>query len=150
MTQAFSRMILVGVGYAAAACASSAPNSFVAPADPQATVTSFMNAVQASNLEVMAQLWGTERGPAADHMDSEQLEMRLAVMIRFLAHEKYQVAERSTAIPREGYRLYQVELTRQGCLLRIPFEMVLAGRGWLVSNVDLEQAGTPGRPCRSP
>ena len=108
-----------------------------------------MNAVRASDVEAMAQLWGTREGPAADHMDSEQLDMRLAVMIRFLAHERYQVAERRTAVPREGYRSYQVELTRQGCLLLVPFETVLTGRGWLVSNVDLEQAGTPGRPCRA-
>ena len=150
MAQAFSRMVLVGIGYAAAACASSATNSFVGQVDPQATVASFMNAVRASDLEVMAQLWGTEDGPAAGRMDSEQLDMRLTVMIRYLAHETYQVVERPTAVTRERHRLYQVELTRQGCDFLVPFELVWAGSGWLVSKVDLASAGNPGRPCDTP
>ena len=148
MTQAFSRMVLVGIGYAAAACASSPSNSFVGQVDPQATVASFMNAVRANDLAVMGQLWGTEDGPAADRMDSEQLDMRLTVMVRYLAHEEYQIVPRPTGAPREGYRMYQVELTRQGCRLLVPFELVLTRRGgWLVSRVDLDQAGSPGRPC---
>jgi hypothetical protein len=150
MAQVFSRMVLVGIGYAGAACASSAPISFVGQADPQATVASFMNAVQANDFEAMGQLWGTEDGPAADHMDSEQLDMRLTVMTSYLAHEKYQVVEQPTAVTRERRRLYRVELTRQGCLLRVPFEVILTRRGWLVSKVDLEQAGNPGRPCPTP
>ncbi len=148
MAQALCRTVLASLALAAAACSSAATSSFVAPVDPEVTVSSFMNAVQANNLQAMGQLWGTESGPMAGRMDADQLDMRLTVMQRYLAHEKYQIVPPpSTATVREGRRTYQVKLTRFGCVVQVPIELVQVKSGWLVNNVDLTKAGTPGRPC---
>ena len=148
MAQALCRTVLASLALAAAACSSAATSSFVAPVDPEVTVSSFMNAVQANDLRAMGQLWGTESGPMAGRMDADQLDMRLTVMQRYLAHEKFQlVPPPSTATEREGRRMYQVELTRFGCLIQVPIELVQVESGWLVTNVDLTKAGTPGRAC---
>ncbi len=106
-----------------------------------------MNAVQANDLRAMGQLWGTESGPMAGRMDADQLDMRLTVMQRYLAHEKYQIVPLPSTTAREGRRMYQVELTRFGCVIQVPIELVQVKSGWLVNNVDLTRAGNPGRPC---
>lgn len=107
-----------------------------------------MNAVQANDLRAMGQLWGTKSGPMVGRMDADQLDMRLTVMQRYLVHEKYQLVPASaTATVREGRRRYRVELTRFGCVVQVPIELVWVKSGWLVNNIDLTQAGTPGRPC---
>ena len=148
MAQALCRTVLASLSLAAAACSSAATSSFVAPADPEVTVSSFMNAVRANDLRAMGQLWGTASGPAVGRMDADQLDMRLAVMQRYLTHETFQlVPPPSTASEREGRRMYQVELTRLGCLIQVPIELVRVKSGWLVTNVDLTRAGAPGRPC---
>ena len=109
-----------------------------------------MNAVRANDLRAMGQLWGTESGPAVGRMDADQLDMRLAVMQRYLTHETFRLVPPpppSTASEREGRRMYQVELTRLGCVIQVPLELVRVKSGWLVTNVDLTTAGAPGRPC---
>lgn len=149
MAQALCRTVLVNLALVAAACSSAATNSsFVAPVDPDVTVSSFMNAVRTNDLWAMGQLWGTESGPMAGRMDADELDMRLTVMQRYLAHEKYQIVPApSTATERKGRRRYQVELTRFGCVIQVPIELVQVKSGWLVNNVDLTRAGNPGRPC---
>ena len=148
MAQALYRTVLGNLALATAACSSTTTSSFVAPVDPDVTMSSFMNAVQANDLRAMGQLWGTKSGPMAGRMDADQLDMRLTVMQRYLAHEKYQIVPApSTATVREGRRRYQVELTRLGCVIQVPIELVQVKSGWLVNNVDLTRAGNPGRAC---
>ena len=70
-------------------------------------------------------------------------------MQRYLNHQSYAIVTGApTATSRPGYRALQVELTRQGCVFRVPVELVQVDNGWLINNVDLTQAGSPGRPCR--
>ncbi len=115
------------------------------PVDPQVTVTRFMSAVEAKNLVAMGQLWGTTRGPAVEKMDPADLEKRLTVMQRYLTHDEYEV--RAGAMAGDRLRSYQIQLTRAGCVHTVPFELVRLGGGWLVSNIDLTQAGNPAREC---
>ncbi len=118
------------------------------PLDPQVTVTRFMSAVEANNLFAMGQLWGTKDGPSIDDMDRAELDMRLTVMQRFLTHEEYEILEGGlTARVDDRTRAYQIRLKRAGCVHDVPFELVRVGGGWLVSNVDLAQAGNPARTC---
>jgi hypothetical protein len=118
------------------------------PVDPEVAVTRFMSAVQANDLVTMGQLWGTPDGPAIDHMDRAELEKRLTVMQAFLTNDEYQI-EPSVSLVRldDRTRAYQVRLTRSGCVHSVPFELVSVGGGWLVSNVDVTQAGNPARRC---
>lgn len=46
-------------------------------------------------------------------------------------------------------RLLQVRFQRGGCVITVPITVVETGdHTWLVNNIDLNQAGTPGRPCK--
>ena len=120
-------------------------------ADPQLAVQSFMQAVNDTNLVAMGQLWGTEQGPAANRMPRDELEKRLIIMQRYLSNNSFEVqpAQPGTVLPQSNAeQFYSVRFVRSdGCARTVPFTVVRSGNGWLVSDIDLSQAGTPGRPC---
>ena len=109
-----------------------------------------MAAVADTNLVAMANLWGTDDGPMIGRMDPDQLRMRLTVMQRYLRHDRYELRDQESSLfgSQEGRRHYQVRVYRSGCVADIPIELVLVGRGWFVTNVDLAAAGSPVRRCR--
>src|SRR4051812_9110185 len=49
-------------------------SSSAAPSDPEAAVRAFLNAVKANSLIAMRDLWGSERGPAATFMNTQQVD----------------------------------------------------------------------------
>jgi hypothetical protein len=108
-----------------------------------------MNAVAAEDLTRMAELWGTDRGPASVRMEREELQMRLSVMQRYLVHESYEVLVGQDQALRgdENRRSYQVRLIRGRCVAVVPFTLVRFREGWLVQTVDLGEAGNPARVC---
>ena len=118
------------------------------PVVPEVALTRFMTAVKDNDLAAMSRLWGTSSGPAAEEMDLAELEMRLTVMQAYLTHEEYEI-EPAVALVRldDNVRAFLVRVTRAGCVLQVPFQLVSAGEGWLVSSVDLTQAGNPSRTC---
>ncbi len=130
-----------------AACAGS--QTSLAPLVPEDTIQGFMGAVSSSDLVTMGSLWGTGRGPASDHMNSQILEKRLTVIRTYLRHQRFSVLGQSTAaIPAdERHRIYNVRLERDGCIRIVPFTMVRVGHGWLVENIDLAAAGNPAVAC---
>ena len=56
-----------------------------------AAVENFMRAVNDSNLDAMASLWGTAKGPAAKTKQPPDYERRIVVMQSYLAHDDYRV-----------------------------------------------------------
>jgi Fe2+ transport system protein FeoA len=119
------------------------------PVDPEVTLSRFMTAVQANDLVSMSQLWGTKDGPAARRMDRAELNQRLRVMQIMLKHEQYEIApDASMAGLDDRTRAYRLRLMRMGCQVDVPFQLVRVGDGWLVSVIDLTQAGNPARTCR--
>ena len=108
-----------------------------------------MSAVQANDLASMSQLWGTKDGLAAWKMERAELNQRLTVMQIMLKHERYEItADVLTAGLDDETRAYHLRLMRLGCQVDVPFELVRVGEGWLVSVIDLTQAGNPARACR--
>ncbi len=146
MTQSFRCQWFL-VALLTGACSSPAPT--VPPSAPEATVHGFMGAVAAEDLARMADLWGTDDGPASRKMDQEELQMRLSVMRQYLAHESYEVLVGQVGVlsSDENRRLYQVRVIRGTCLYVVPFTLVRFGQGWLVQSIDLAQAGNPARVC---
>ena len=131
------------------ACGSKAFPSIMLPLDPEVTLSRFMSAVQANDLASMSRLWGTEDGPAAGKMERAELNQRLTVMQIMLRHERYEItADVLTAGLDDKTRAYHIRLMRLGCQVDVPFELVRVGEGWLVSVIDLTQAGNPVRTCR--
>lgn len=123
------------------------------PADPEATVRSFMNAVSANSIAGMGQLWGTADGPAAGDMDRTVLEQRLTVIRIYLEHEEFAIVsgDRVTGVNvEEGERAVFVRVRRRGCTPIVPFTLVPYRGGWLIRSIDLAAAGNPARRCGTP
>lgn len=133
---------------AAAACHSS--GTFVAPSDPEAAVRGLLNAVKANSITGMAELWGSERGPASHWMNRDTMEQRLTVIRIYLAHDKYDIMPPNGAtVDAPGKHRVDVRLYRHnGCTPVIPFTTMRVGNGWLVWDIDLTAAGNPAVPCQ--
>jgi hypothetical protein len=146
VTQSFRRHWFL-VALLTGACSGAAPT--VVPSAPEEAVHGFMSAVQAGALSRMADLWGTDDGPASRRMDREELEMRVRVMRQYLIHESYEVlvGQQDQFSRNENLRYYQVRLVRGTCVDVVPFTLVRYGGGWLVQTIDLAQAGNPARVC---
>jgi len=123
-------------------------SSGIAPVDPEATVRAFLNAVKANSLQAMAELWGTEKGPASRSMDHAELDKRLTVMRSYLVHDKFEFQPRNGMdATGANQRVLDVRITRGACQPVVPFTVVRSGNVWLVKSVDLAAAGNPIRPC---
>ena len=144
-----TRSILLISILASAACAGKRTESGSLPSDPIATVQQFMAAVKASDIGAMGDLWGSNKGPANSWMDAGDREKRLRIMQITLASDSYAVDPAGTspgASDRE--RVIRVQLRRNNCQPMVPFTLLRVGDGWLVSNIDLDAAGSPRRPCQ--
>ena len=84
-------------------------------------------------------------------MPRDELEKRLIIMQRYLSNASFEVqpGQPGRVLPQSAkQQFYSVRLVRSdGCAKTVPFTVVRSGNGWLVSDIDLAQAGTPGRPC---
>ena len=121
------------------------------PADPEATVRSFLNAVRANSIAGMALLWGTSNGPASENLDRVTLEQRLTVIRIYLEHEEFTIVPGDPVAGVDveaGERAVFVQLSRRGCTPTVPFTLVPHRGGWLVRDIDLAAAGNPSRSCR--
>lgn len=119
-----------------------------AAAEPEAAVRAFLNAVKANSLTGMAELWGTDKGPAARTMDEQEMDKRLSVIRAFLVHDRFEFQARNTmdAMGAEQ-RVLDVRLSRNGCQPVVPFTVVRWSGRWLVKDIDLSAAGNPVRSC---
>ncbi|HWB41505.1 MAG TPA: hypothetical protein VG500_09620 [Gemmatimonadales bacterium] len=120
----------------------------VAPSNSaKGAVDRFMQAVADSNLTQMATLWGTSAGPASRTGQPPDYERRIAIMHAYLRNESHRIVSDA---PEGGDTRHavQVEIRRQLCSWVVPFTTIKLGDGtWIVSQVDLTQAGNPGRSC---
>ncbi len=128
------------------ACGGKSTSSVQPAKSATAAVQGFMQAVADSNISKMASLWGTPSGPAAKTHQPQDWERRVAIMQAYLKSDSYRVT--SDVAQSEVRRALQVEIRRQTCTWSVPFGAVKTADGsWLVTQVDLAQAGNPARPC---
>jgi hypothetical protein len=132
-----------------AACSGGgSPAGEVHPSNTASTaVQNFMRAVADSNLDAMASLWGTAKGPAARTKQPSDYQRRIVVMRSYLTHDDSRII--SDTPDASGARHdVQVELRRQACTWTVPFSVIqLADKSWIVNQLDLAAAGNPARPC---
>ena len=128
-------------------CRSQAPAPV--PQSLDASVSAFLDAVQANDLTRMGALWGTERGPAGSWMDATQLKKRLTVIQHYLSHDGYRILEGPLPVAdHEDERSFHVELERGTCNVVLPIDVVRAHSGsWLVYDVHLEALSAPSATC---
>jgi hypothetical protein len=120
-------------------------------ATPEATVGQFLAAVNANDLERMAQLFGDERGRAAWGSAVARQE-RLAIIQRLLKADSSRIL--GTEADSGGVasrRLLHVELVAAARRVRVPF-IVAQQRtgGWLVYAIDLNPLMPAPAGRRSP
>ncbi len=115
---------------------------------PETALSAFMQAVADSNLNRMAQLWGTEKGSAAQTGRPSDYQRRIALMYIYLRGASVRVIGE---VERQGSTsVLATEVLRGGCVKRVPFTMVRTGQGgWLLTAVDVALIGVPGTPCPS-
>jgi hypothetical protein len=120
------------------------------PQSMNESVAQFLAAVKANDQKRMGQLWGTERGPAAQTMNADVLRQRITVIQKYLDHTGYRIIEGPLLVPgRDDLRTYRVELQRTNCNQVLPIDVVRArSGGWLVYDVHLESAGSPAGRCQ--
>jgi len=114
------------------------------------SVSQFLAAVKANDQKRMGELWGTERGPAASTMNAGVLRQRLTVIQKYLDHTCYRLVEGPLIVPgRDDLRTFRVELQRSSSNQVLPIDVVRTrSGGWLVYDVHLESAGSPGGRCQ--
>ena len=114
------------------------------------SVAQFLAAVKANDQKRMGELWGTERGPASRSMNADVLRQRLTVIQKYLDHTGYRIIEGPLLVPgRDELRTYRIELQRASCSQVMPIDVVRTNSGgWLVYDVHLESAGSPGGRCQ--
>ena len=137
--RAAALILLLGAPTALAAQTSRTPKK------PSAAVQEFMRAVADSNLTRMAELWGTDKGPASK-IHPKDYEKRILIMQLFL----HGVSARTLGdVPssKSGLRSVTTELAHNGCKVTISIDVVKSGDGWLVQNFDLAEAGRVNQPC---
>lgn len=139
------RIPILAFTIALAACGGK-PGPVNVDTGPSAVVDQFIQAVADSNLNRMAQLWGTNRGPAAQTGQPPDYQRRVAIMWAYLRGSRAQVLGE---VERTADRsVLAVEIRRSDCRYRVPFTMVRASGGaWLVNAIDLAAVGVPGTPC---
>jgi hypothetical protein len=118
------------------ACPSPKPGMQQAGAkSPKAAVESFLSAVRAQDLQAMAAVWGTEKGPARDAMAPDRLEKSELIMMCYFAHDKFRIAREVT---REGKQVLTVDLSK-GPLTRTTSFYAVKGPSsrWFVENADI-------------
>jgi hypothetical protein len=142
-----ARRFLLAALLAGCSSGGSGPATVGPAGSAKGTVDRFMQAVADSNLTQMGTLWGTAAGPASRTRQPPDWERRIAIMQAYLRNESHRVV--SDTPEAGGLRhAVQVEIRRQLCSWVVPFTAIKLGDGsWIVSQVDLTQAGNPSRPC---
>lgn len=142
----------VAVLFFLAACSSAtrtAGNSgdLTGGASPQIAVEQFLKAVNAKDLQAMSTVFGTNKGPARETMDRNELEKREIILACYFNNDSSRVLGESSGT--QGHRDVRVEL-KKGALTRQTTFYTIRGPGdrWYVDNMDIaavrDFCGNPG------
>lgn len=153
MSQRWMPVLMLVVACGGGGGGSQQPSPSEAATTPDGAVRSFMQAVADSNIIRMARYWGTAKGPAGVVNQPADHPQRLTVTQSYLRASPYRVV-RMDPDPKSGDRMIvTVDLDRKdpggaSCVRQVPFTVVKTSKyGWIVSSIDLNLAGAPGRPC---
>lgn len=142
------RKLLLPIGLLAGACGGGSTSPAAAPVTSASqAVSAFMRAAADSNISRMAELWGTDKGPASQTHPPEY-EKRLMVMQAWLHGDSTRILSDTPMTGEDNQRRVSIALYRGSCVKQIPLTTVrVRDGGWIVQSVDLNFAGNPARPC---
>ncbi|MFN2399656.1 MAG: hypothetical protein ABR543_13615 [Gemmatimonadaceae bacterium] len=106
-------------------------------ASPRAAVERFLGAVKAQDLQAIAVVWGTDKGPARDRDDRENVEKAAFIMQCYLGHEQFRIVNEATQA--DGKHVFRVALTKGSETRETNFYTVQGpNEKWYVEQADLE------------
>lgn len=126
----------VGAPPAPATAPPKAANLMSGASSPREAVELFLTAVHAQDIQGMGNIFGTNRGPARDNMDRDELEKRLIILQCYFNHDKFRILGES---PGEGgHRVVSTELIR-GTNIRIPKFYTISGPSnrYYIDNMEI-------------
>ena len=137
------RVALLLLSFAAACASLPGGGAGTGAESPSAAIQQFLSAAQRKDLTAMANVWGTEKGPASQTMNQRELERRELIMIQCLPHEQ---ATLGTPAPSEAGRLrIPVELTLLTRKAKPIFTVVRGPKDrWYVENLEIDQLRDQG------
>ena len=147
MSQRLLSLVIAMLVVACSGATTSTAQSVAPQAGSEAAVQGFLRAVADSNLDKMAQFWGTSKGPAASTHQPSDYERRLVIVQAYLRGADFRIISNTEDASSKDRRLLQVEMTRNGCDEVVPFTTSRAGKSWLVTAIALDALGSPGRRC---
>jgi hypothetical protein len=103
---------------------------------PRLAVEQFLDAAHAGDLQAMSAVFGTDKGPARDIMDRDQLEKREIILQCFFNADSHRIV--SETVDASGHHVVRAELTKNK-LVRQPNFFVVRGPGdrWYVDNMEI-------------
>jgi len=124
-----------------------APSGMVAATQPAAAVEQFIGLAQQQRYTEMGYVFGTARGPLAEHQDPARVARRMQALANVLRHQSFAMTGVVPVPGRPDARLVTVQLRQGRRTVNVPFTVVQGpGGGWLVEVVDIEAAtGGPRR-----
>jgi hypothetical protein len=139
VTFSHRHLVILALG-AAVACGHQAP-VVPLPATPAETVEAFLAAVNASNLDRMAGLFGDERGPsnvARRNSDAVRTQ-QMTIFQHLLRGESHELVSTDFASPDKPK--LSVAITQGTRHFTVPFTTIRARQGgWLIWQIDLAPA----------
>jgi len=137
------RSVVCVAALAFAACHGQTAAVAPAPLAPEQTLAEFLAAVNANDLNRMALLWGTQRGPStiSNHSKPEVQHQRLVIMQHALVTDSFHIEADDPVPGRAHARRIQVTLMRNNRRVLVPFTLVVARTGgWLIQDFGLDAA----------
>jgi hypothetical protein len=149
MTRRWLPALLLAAACGGGSVGSAEPSENAPTAD--AAVRQFLQAVADSNITRMARYWGGTKGPAGITGQPTDYLQRMTVTQAYLRRSSYRVVGMN---PIDKNRMMvSTEFTRgtpetKTCSKQLDIEVRDAGKyGWIVTAMDLNQVGSPARPC---
>lgn len=103
---------------------------------PRDAATMFMGAVKSQDLQAMGAIWGTEQGPARDHMERDVMDKRLILLQQCYDHDRAQILDERLGTSATE-RIIRVQVTR-GNRTKTPEFKIVRGPSnrWYVGDTD--------------
>jgi len=107
---------------------------------PALVVEQFMRAANARDLQAMARLFGTSKGPVATLYPKTEVEQRMALFADELKHQDFEVtSEQSVPGRSDEARQLTVRIKKEDRNYSVPFTLVrYKDNGWLIEQFRLD------------
>jgi hypothetical protein len=132
-------LLVLASAVAGPGCASSgsqiyADEAYGAPT-PEQAVSSFLTAAKQSDYRAMANLFGTEDGPAENRWGRADVEQRMYVLAAVLDHQSFELRLLNVAGEENTIRVIADMVGTQNGNVSVPFVTTSNGGRWFVSQV---------------